>query len=68
MIKNLLALATTVLAAVAVQAQEITYVKAGRLVDVVDGRLRSDQVIEVSGSRIARVGSNIEIPDGARVR
>jgi imidazolonepropionase-like amidohydrolase len=47
--------------------QDRTYIQAGRLVDVVDGQLRSNQVIVINGERIERVGSNIDVPDGARV-
>ncbi len=50
-------------------AQDTAYVRAGRLVDVVDGRLLSDRVIVIRGDRIERVAasSSIEIPDGATV-
>lgn len=46
-----------------------TYIKAGHLVDVIAGRLLSDQVIVVSGDKISAVGSEktIAIPDGATV-
>ena len=50
-------------------AQEVTYVRAGRLVDVVDGTLRTNQTIVVRGDRIERVGNSaaIEMPAGADV-
>lgn len=50
-------------------AQDMTYIKAGQLVDVVDGRLRADQIIVIRGDRIERVGSSasIDIPQGANV-
>jgi imidazolonepropionase-like amidohydrolase len=50
-------------------SQGETYIRAGRLVDVVDGRLRTDQTIVVRGERIERVGasSSIEIPAGSNV-
>ncbi len=50
-------------------AQDMTYIKAGQLVDVVDGRLRADQTIVIKGDRIERVGSSasIDIPQGANV-
>jgi len=50
-------------------AQDTTYIKAGQLVDVVDGRLRADQTIVIRGDRIERVGStaSITIPQGANV-
>jgi imidazolonepropionase-like amidohydrolase len=48
---------------------ETLYIRAGQLVDTVDGRLRQNQVIVVDGERIARVASSgdVEIPAGARV-
>ncbi len=50
-------------------AQDMTYIKAGQLIDVVDGRLRADQIIVIRGDRIERVGSSasIDIPQGANV-
>jgi imidazolonepropionase-like amidohydrolase len=48
-------------------AAAATYIKAGRLVDTVDGRLRTDQVIEIAGDRIVRVASSedVDIPADA---
>jgi imidazolonepropionase-like amidohydrolase len=50
-------------------AQGETYIRAGQLVDVVDGRLRSNQTIVIRGDRIQRVAasSSIDIPAGADV-
>ncbi|HEX7062164.1 MAG TPA: amidohydrolase family protein [Woeseiaceae bacterium] len=50
-------------------AADTLYIRAGQLVDTVDGRLRADQVIVVEGERIARVApaGDVEIPAGARV-
>lgn len=48
-------------------AQDMTYVKAGHMVDVIDGRMRTDQVIVINGERIERVGAGIQIPAGAKV-
>lgn len=50
-------------------AQDETYLRAGKLVDVVDGRLRSNQTIVIRGDRIQRVGasSSIDVPAGANV-
>lgn len=64
---RLLACGLLALATAPAFGQDTTYVQAGRLVDVVDGQLRSNQVIVISGDRIERVGSNIDIPDGANV-
>ena len=50
-------------------AAQTTYIKAGRMVDVADGRVLSDRVIVINGDRIERVGSesSIAIPAGAEV-
>ena len=50
-------------------AQDETYIRAGRLVNVVDGRLLSNQTIVVRGDRIERFGaaSSIDIPAGGNV-
>ncbi len=49
--------------------EDTTYIKAGRLLDVIDGRLRNDQVIVVNGDKITAVGTakDIAIPAAARV-
>ena len=46
-----------------------TYIQAGRLVDVIDGRVRNDQVIVIAGDGIIAVGpaADIVIPAGAAV-
>ncbi len=45
------------------------YIKAGRMIDVADGRVLNDRIIVVSGERIERVGSasSITIPAGAEL-
>jgi imidazolonepropionase-like amidohydrolase len=50
-------------------SQDETYIRAGQLVDVVDGSLRSNQTIVVKGDRIERVAasSSIDIPPGSKV-
>jgi imidazolonepropionase-like amidohydrolase len=50
-------------------SQDETYIRAGQLVDVVDGRLRSNQTIIIRGDRIERVGNSsaIDVPTGANV-
>lgn len=47
----------------------VTYVRAGQLVDTVNGRLRADRVIVVEDDRITRVASSddVEIPADATV-
>ncbi len=50
-------------------AQQVTYIKAGRLLDVADGRILTDRTIVVRGDRIERTGSasSIDIPADANV-
>lgn len=50
-------------------AQDETYIRAGRLVDVVDGRMRTNQTIVIRGDRIERVGSSssIDVPPTANI-
>ena len=57
------------MAGVPALAQDATYIRAGQLVDVVDGRVRSNQTIVIRGDRIERVGNSsaIDIPAGANV-
>jgi imidazolonepropionase-like amidohydrolase len=52
-----------------VAVAEPTYIKAGRMIDVADGRVLTNRVIVVDGDRIERVGtaSSIDIPAGAEV-
>ncbi len=48
---------------------DVSYVKAGRLVDVTDGKVLTDQVIVIRGERIERVvpTAEVSIPRAARV-
>ena len=49
-------------------AEQRTYVKAGRLLDPVTGRVRENAVITIEGERITAVGGGeTEIPQGAQV-
>ncbi len=50
-------------------AQQITYIEAGRLLDVADGRMLTNRIIVVRGDRIERIGSAnaIDIPEDADV-
>ncbi len=47
----------------------VSYVRAGKLLDVRAGKMLLDQIIVVRGDKIERVGGSaeIKIPDGARV-
>jgi imidazolonepropionase-like amidohydrolase len=48
-------------------AAAVTAIRAGRLLDVESSRTLSNQVILIQGRRIQAVGTNLEIPDGAKV-
>ena len=63
-----LAVATLAVCPVSAGAQEVTVIRAGRLVDVEHGETRRDQLVLVRGERIESVqpGSS-RIPSGARV-
>ncbi len=54
-------------AAEATDNARVTVLKAARLFDGVSGELRTDAVIVVAGSRIARVGGAEPVPAGARI-
>lgn len=47
--------------------QPAILIRAGRLVDVAEGRVRTNQQILVEGSRIRAVGPSVQAPPGARV-
>jgi imidazolonepropionase-like amidohydrolase len=62
--------AALVMAGVALEAQTppaITAIRAGRLLDPEAGRLLTNQIIVVEGTRIRDVGPNVTIPPNARV-
>jgi imidazolonepropionase-like amidohydrolase len=42
-------------------------IKAGRLIDVKEGIARENQTIIIEGDRVKSVGTNLAVPDGARV-
>ena len=46
---------------------QLTAIRAGRLLDPEAGRILTNQVIVVEGTRIRDVGPNVAIPPGARV-
>ncbi len=46
---------------------QVTAIRAGRLLDPEGGRILTNQVIVVDGTRIRDVGPNVAIPPGARV-
>ena len=53
----------------ALASERVVYVRAGHLIDVVEGRVSSDQAILIRGERIERIGSSAELraPDGAEI-
>ena len=46
---------------------QTTVLRAGHLVDPVTGTVSTNQMILIEGTDIARIGSDIEVPDGAQV-
>lgn len=50
-------------------SQDETYLRAGRMIDVVDGRMLTNQTIVVRGDRIERVAasSSVDVPAGGHV-
>jgi len=64
-----LAAVVCALAAVSLFAQvkSVTVIKAGRMIDTINGRVLTDQVIIIEGDRIKEVGSALAIPAGATV-
>jgi len=48
-------------------ATKVTVIRAGRLVDVVAGKVRTNQDILIEGNRIKAVKANIAVPEGATV-
>lgn len=57
----------SVLGAAAAHAENITVIKAGRLVDVAAGKVVTDAVIVIAGERIREVGAagSVNVPAGA---
>jgi len=55
------------LSSVLARADGVTAIRCGKLLNPVDGSTTSNAVIIVSGEHIDRVGTNVPIPDGARV-
>ncbi|MGQ0542912.1 MAG: Xaa-Pro dipeptidase [Blastocatellia bacterium] len=49
------------------QAKGVTVIKAGRLIDTVNGRVLENQTIIVEGETIKAVGANLSVPAGAEV-
>src|SRR5690349_4348489 len=49
------------------QAPQLTVLKAAHLFDAVSGKLVDNGVVIVDGDKIQKVGSNLDVPQGARV-
>jgi imidazolonepropionase-like amidohydrolase len=47
--------------------EAVTAIKAGRLIDVLDGRVLEKQIILLRGKKITAIGSDVKIPAGAKV-
>ena len=73
MLKRLIACLVAALAAAPLGAQvpqpaaPVTAIRAGRLLDPEAGRILTNQIILVSGTKITDVGPNVAIPSGAQV-
>ena len=71
MLKKTLALAFALcsLICTSAYAQNMTYIQAGRVIDVVDGRAIRQQTIIINGDRIERIASSSDviIPESANV-
>jgi imidazolonepropionase-like amidohydrolase len=63
----LLALLLLVLAVAPARAQQVTAIKAGKLIDPETGATAVNQVILVEGRKIKAVGAGLQIPAGAQV-
>jgi imidazolonepropionase-like amidohydrolase len=51
----------------AIAQSRIKIIKAGRMIDVVNGLVLTNQMIEIDSNKIVEVGENITIPDNAEV-
>lgn len=67
--KHITTIAILLLSITYVQAQEatITVIKAGKLIDVENGKVLTNQIIIVRHDSIIQVGANISIPKGATI-
>jgi imidazolonepropionase-like amidohydrolase len=55
------------LPSVSAQTTGVTAIRCGRLINPVDGSVTQNAIILVRGERIEQVGSNLRIPEGAKV-
>ncbi|MFQ5745125.1 MAG: hypothetical protein ACE5HV_16315, partial [Acidobacteriota bacterium] len=58
-------LAGLLLSSPAPAAEQVTVLRAGRLLDVETGGIETNVDILVRGNRIAEIGRDLDIPDGA---
>jgi imidazolonepropionase-like amidohydrolase len=68
--KRLLSIAVTLslfLPVLLALSPAVTFIKAGRLIDTLNGRLLSNQVIRIEENFVREVGSELSIPAGANV-
>jgi len=68
LLSSILSAASLALLAIPLHAQDVTAIKAGRLVDVDQGEVRTGQVILIRGEKIEAVQpASAAIPKGARI-
>jgi imidazolonepropionase-like amidohydrolase len=66
--RKILALVCALVCCYATDSAQVSLaIKVGKLIDVENGKVVSDQVILVEGERIRAVGTNLSIPAGAKV-
>ena len=65
--RNMILVVISSIASFGLLEAQITAIKAGTLIDPRSGSVLSNQVILVEGSRIKAIGTNLAIPDGARI-
>jgi imidazolonepropionase-like amidohydrolase len=61
------ALAASALSAQPAAPPQVTAIRAGRLLDPEAGRILTNQIIVIDGTRIRDVGPNVAIPPGAQL-
>lgn len=67
--KTIITLLVVLISSVSIlsQTSKVTVIKAGRLIDTINGRVLENQTIVIEGETIKAVGANIAVPAGAEV-
>ncbi len=67
--KTIITLLVVLISSVSIlgQTPKVTVIKAGRLIDTINGRVLENQTIVIEGETIKAVGANIAVPAGAEV-